>query len=238
MTSVPTRDVELSVPGGGAAGSPRVVQVQRSLMHHNDGVAAANREALRGVLVLNVLSSPGSGKTALLERTVAALAGDLRIGIVVGDLATDNDAQRLHAAGAPAVQIATGTVCHLEAEMVARALEGLDLAALDVVVIENVGNLVCPAAWDLGEDVRVVLLSVTEGEDKPLKYPRIFKDADAVVVSKVDIADAVGFDRPAAYANLERVSPGTQQFEVSARTGAGLDAWFEFLRERLAAKRA
>jgi len=233
--TVPTRDVELLTP---SAGTARVVQVQKSLMTHNDAVAASNREVLRHVLVLNVLSSPGAGKTALLERTVRDLAGELRVGIVVGDLATDNDAQRLHAAGAPAVQIATGTVCHLEAEMVARALEGLDLGALDVVVIENVGNLVCPAAWDLGEDVRVVLLSVTEGEDKPLKYPRIFKDADAVLVSKIDIGEAVGFDRAAAYANLDRVAPCARRLEVSARTGAGITDWLAFLRERLQAKRA
>jgi hydrogenase nickel incorporation protein HypB len=134
------------------------------------------------------------------------------------------------------VQIVTGTVCHLEAEMVARAAEGLELAGLDLLVIENVGNLVCPAAWDLGEDLRVALLSVTEGEDKPLKYPRIFKDADAIVVTKADIAGAVEFDRERALANLRSVAPGALVFELSAKSGAGMAAWLDYLRERRAAK--
>jgi len=232
-----TRDVRVSGHGTTETPGARVVQVQKSLMSHNDGVAAANREAFAGCLVLNVVSSPGSGKTALLERTVRALSGDLRVAVVVGDLETDNDAVRIHAAGAPSVQIVTGTVCHLEAEMVARAVDQLDLASLDVVVSENVGNLVCPASWDLGEDVRVTLLSTTEGEDKPLKYPRIFKDADAVVINKVDIAEVVGFDRSRALDAIAKVSPGTPVFELSARTGEGIDAWLAFLRERLAVKR-
>jgi hydrogenase nickel incorporation protein HypB len=234
---VSTRDVRVSPHGTAADPGPRVVQVQKSLMAHNDDVAAANREAFRGSLVLNVVSSPGSGKTALLERTVRDLAGDLRLAIVVGDLETDNDALRLHAAGAPSVQIVTGTVCHLEAEMVARAVEQLDLEGIDVLVIENVGNLVCPAAWDLGEDLRVTLLSVTEGEDKPLKYPRIFKDADAVVINKIDIAEAVGFDRDRALHSVRLVAPGARVFELSARTGAGMAPWLAYLREGRAAKR-
>jgi hydrogenase nickel incorporation protein HypB len=234
---VSTRDVRVSPHGTAAEPGARVVQVQKSLMAHNDGVAAANREAFRGSLVLNVVSSPGSGKTALLERTVRDLAGELRLAIVVGDLETDNDALRLHAAGAPSVQIVTGTVCHLEAEMVARAVEQLDLEGIDVLVIENVGNLVCPAAWDLGEDLRVTLLSVTEGEDKPLKYPRIFKDADAVVINKIDIAEAVGFDRDRALESVRLVAPGARVFELSARTGAGMAPWLAYLREHVAAKR-
>ena len=234
---VATRDVRVSPHGTAVTPGARVVQVQKSLMTHNDGVAAANREVFQGCLVLNIVSSPGSGKTALLERSVRELAGDLRVAVVVGDLETDNDAVRIHAAGAPSVQIVTGTVCHLEAEMVARAVDQLDLAGLDVLVIENVGNLVCPASWDLGEDLRVTLLSTTEGEDKPLKYPRIFKDADAVVINKVDIADVVGFDRERALDALAKVSPGTPVFELSARTGEGMDAWLAFVRERLAAKR-
>ena len=231
------RDVRVSGHGTAETPGARVVQVQKSLMTHNDGVAAANREAFAGCLVLNIVSSPGSGKTALLERTVRELNDDLRVAVVVGDLETDNDAVRIHAAGAPSVQIVTGTVCHLEAEMVARAVDQLDLANLDVVVIENVGNLVCPAAWDLGEDVRVTLLSTTEGEDKPLKYPRIFKDADAVVINKIDIAEVVGFDRARALESVAKVSPGTPVFELSARTGEGVSGWLTFLRERLAAKR-
>ena len=232
-----TRDVTVS-PYGTRAAEARVVQVQKSLMSHNDGVAAANRQAFRGSLVLNVVSSPGSGKTALLERTVRELHGELGVSIVVGDLETDNDAERLHAAGAPSVQIVTGTVCHLEAEMVARAVEQLDLGAADVLVIENVGNLVCPASWDLGEDLRITLLSVTEGEDKPLKYPRIFKDADAVVINKIDIAEVVGFDRERALASVRKVSPNARIFELSARTGEGIPAWLDYLREHRTAKRA
>jgi hydrogenase nickel incorporation protein HypB len=169
---------------------------------------------------------------------VRELKGELGVSIVVGDLETDNDAERLHAAGAPSVQIVTGTVCHLEAEMVARAVEQLDLAAADVLVIENVGNLVCPASWDLGEDLRITLLSVTEGEDKPLKYPRIFKDADAVIINKIDIAEVVGFDRERALASVRKVSPNARIFELSARTGDGVGAWLDYLREHRSAKLA
>jgi hydrogenase nickel incorporation protein HypB len=207
-------------------------------MSFNDGVASQNREAFGDRLVLNLVSSPGSGKTAVLERTVAGLTPDLKTAVVVGDLETDNDAVRIHAAGAPSVQIVTGAVCHLEAEMVSRAVDQLDLAGLDVLVIENVGNLVCPAAWDLGEDLRVTMLSVTEGEDKPLKYPRIFKDADAVVINKIDIAEAVGFDRERALEAVRQVAPAATVFELSARTGEGLEPWLAYLRERREAKRA
>lgn len=232
-----TRDVRVSGHGTSEAPGARVVQVQKSLMAHNDTIAAANRHAFARCLVLNLVSSPGSGKTALLERTVRDLASDLRLAVIVGDLETDNDASRLHAAGAPSVQIVTGTVCHLEAEMVARAADQLDVAALDVLVIENVGNLVCPAAWDLGEDLRVTMLSVTEGEDKPLKYPRIFKDSHAVIVNKLDIAEAVDFDRERALESVRKVAPAAHVFELSARTGEGMAAWLAFLRERLATKR-
>jgi len=237
-TKVATRDVRVRAHGTSAGTDMRVVQVQKSLMTHNDGVAAENRIRFARRLVLNIVSSPGSGKTALMERTVRELATDLAIGVVVGDLETDNDAVRLHGAGAPSVQIVTGAVCHLEAEMVARAVDGLDLDDLDVVVIENVGNLVCPAAWDLGEDLRVTMLSVTEGEDKPLKYPRIFKDADAVIINKIDIADAVGFDRDRALESVRQVTPNAKLFELSARTGEGMEPWLAWLRERRAAKLA
>jgi hydrogenase nickel incorporation protein HypB len=207
-------------------------------MSFNDGVADQNRTAFGDRLVLNIVSSPGSGKTAVLERTVAGLAQEMKVAVVVGDLETDNDAVRIHAAGAPSVQIVTGAVCHLEAEMVSRAVDQLDLDGLDVLVIENVGNLVCPAAWDLGEDLRVTMLSVTEGEDKPLKYPRIFKDADAVLINKIDIAEAVGFERDRALEAVRQVAPGAAVFELSARTGEGLEPWLAFLRERREAKRA
>jgi hydrogenase nickel incorporation protein HypB len=187
------------------------------------------------LLVLNVLSSPGSGKTTFIRETAVRLNERLRIGVIVGDLATDNDAARLGAAGIPVVQVTTGTVCHLDAEMVSRAAQGLDLESLDVLVIENVGNLVCPADYDLGEDLRVVLLSVTEGEDKPLKYPPMFHSAGCAVITKTDLAAAAGFDRNQALANLQRISHHARIFELSAKNGAGMHEWIEFLEQEHAA---
>jgi hydrogenase nickel incorporation protein HypB len=209
----------------------RAVVVRESLFAANDRRAERNRGYFEGLglLALNVVSSPGSGKTTLLARTIERLAGKARVGVIVGDLETDNDAQRLRAAGAPVVQVTTGTLCHLDAEMVGAALKNLDAKALDILVIENVGNLVCPAQFDLGEQVRVVLLSVTEGEDKPLKYPPIFRGADAVVVTKTDLVPHLDYDRDAVLAGIRRVSPDARVFETSARTGDGLDAWCEFL---------
>jgi hydrogenase nickel incorporation protein HypB len=207
------------------------VDVREGILAKNDRLAERNRgffEA-KGLRVVNLLSSPGAGKTTLLQRSAADLAGRLRLGVIVGDLATDNDARRLRESGLPAVQIATGTVCHLDAEMVARAKDRLELDALDVLVIENVGNLVCPASYDLGEDMRVVMMSVTEGEDKPLKYPLMFKTATLVLISKTDMAAAAGFDREAALANLRRVTPHARILELSARTGQGLEAWYAAL---------
>jgi hydrogenase nickel incorporation protein HypB len=214
---------------------PVTVPVGQSLKAKNAALAQENREHFRahGLLVLNVLSSPGAGKTALLERTLTELRDRVRSGVIVGDLATDNDARRLRRSGAPAVQITTGTVCHLDASMVARACEQLDLGALDLLLIENVGNLVCPAGYDLGEEVRVVLFSVTEGEDKPLKYPTAFKSAHVVVVTKTDLAEAAGFDRAAALDNVRRMVPQAVVFELSARTGQGMQAWYDFLLGRV-----
>jgi hydrogenase nickel incorporation protein HypB len=214
--------------------SARTVDVNQGILSKNDQLAARNRSLFRskGLLVLNVLSSPGSGKTAFIERTLTDLRGRLRGGVVVGDLATDNDARRIARSGAPAIQITTGDTCHLEAEMVARAAGQLDLDQLDVLIIENVGNLVCPSGYDLGEDLRVVLLATTEGEDKPLKYPVMFKTADVVIVNKMDIADAVGFDRQAALDAIRRTVPGATIFEVSARTGQGMADWYAYLARR------
>jgi hydrogenase nickel incorporation protein HypB len=212
----------------------RTLQVEQGILQKNDRLAERNRGYFqaKGLYVVNVLASPGAGKTAFIERTAADLGGRLRLGVIVGDLATENDAIRLRGHGIPAIQITTGSVCHLDAEMVSRAMEQLDLNTLDVLVIENVGNLVCPAVYDLGESARVVLLSVTEGEDKPLKYPVMFQSAQVVVVNKMDIAAAVGFDRETALRNIRRVAPDATIFEVSAKTGQGMEAWYAYLRDR------
>jgi hydrogenase nickel incorporation protein HypB len=217
----------------------RQVEIHAGLLDKNDRLAERNRGFFQAkrLLVLNILASPGAGKTAFIERMAADLGGRVRLGVIVGDLATDNDARRLRQAGVPAVQVTTGTTCHLDAAMVAAAMERLDLDALDLLVIENVGNLVCPATYDLGEDLRTVLLSVTEGEDKPLKYPIMFQCADAVVVSKTDLAAAAGFDREGALASIRRVAPKAPILEVSARTGHGMEDWYTFLDALLAAKR-
>lgn len=217
------------------------LNLNRSLMEKNDRLAERNRGFFRAkkLLVLNIVSSPGSGKTTFIRETAAQLSGMLRVGVIVGDLATDNDAERLRSAGIPVVQITTGTVCHLDADMVSRAAGQLVLDQLDVLVIENVGNLVCPADYDLGEDLRVVLLSTTEGEDKPLKYPPMFHSANVAIVTKSDLAAAAGFNRDQALMNLKRVSHHAQIFELSAKTGDGMKAWLDFLvKQRTAQERS
>ena len=214
-----------------ASDARRTMEVRQAILDRNDRLAERNRGFFRarGLLAVNFLSSPGSGKTTLLRETALRLRPKLKAGVVVGDLATDNDARRLRESGAPVVQITTGTVCHLEAEMVARAVNQLDLDGVRLLIIENVGNLVCPASYDLGEDLRVVLLSVTEGEDKPLKYPPMFQSANVVILSKIDLAEACGYEREAALENLRRVAPRARLFETSARTGQGMEAWCDFL---------
>lgn len=213
----------------------RTVTVEQGILDKNDRLAERNRGYFqaKGLYVLNVLASPGAGKTAFIERTAADLGQRVRLGVIVGDLATENDAVRLRGRGIPAIQITTGSVCHLDAEMVSRAMERLDLNALQLLVIENVGNLVCPAVYDLGENTRAVLLSVTEGEDKPLKYPVMFRSAQVVVINKMDIAGAVEFDRETALRNVRRVAPEATIFEVSAKTGQGMDAWYQYLEETI-----
>ncbi|MCX6545690.1 MAG: hydrogenase nickel incorporation protein HypB [Acidobacteria bacterium] len=208
--------------------------MHQSVFAANDRMAERNRGFFKalGLLTLNVVSSPGSGKTALLQKTIERLQPAARVGVIVGDLETDNDARRLRTTGAPVVQISTGTLCHLDAEMIARAVGQLDAKTLDILIIENVGNLVCPAEFDLGEDLRVALLSVTEGEDKPLKYPPMFRHAHVVVITKTDLAPHVDFDRASALENIRRVSPNARIFEVSAQTGAGMDKWCDFLKTR------
>jgi len=212
--------------------NPRLVELRQNVLKHNDLVAHALRQRFReaGVFVVSLVSSPGSGKTTLLEKTLTLLRPDHRVAALVGDLATENDALRLRRSQAPVKQITTGTLCHLEAAMVERALEGWDLDRLDFLFIENVGNLVCPSSYDLGEDLRLVLMSVTEGEDKPLKYPTIFNTSDAAVITKVDLATAVEFDWSAASRNIQAVRPGMRAMRVSAKTGDGMNEWMEFLR--------
>ncbi|MGH9619215.1 MAG: hydrogenase nickel incorporation protein HypB [Bryobacteraceae bacterium] len=210
---------------------PRLVEVRQNVLKRNDLLARELRSRFRaaGVCVVSLVSSPGSGKTAFLEKTLSSLRAKARVAALVGDLATDNDAARLARTLAPVRQIVTGTICHLDAEMVEKALGDWKLDELDFLFIENVGNLVCPSSYDLGEDLRAVLMSVTEGEDKPLKYPTIFNTADLAVITKTDLAEAVEFDWEAARHNIEAVRPGMETIAVSAKTGAGMEQWFKRL---------
>ncbi len=214
------------------------VPVRVSLMDKNDRIAERNRGYFmaKGVAVVSIASSPGAGKTALIERTLRNIQHTFEAGVIVGDLATDNDARRLGAADAPVVQITTGTVCHLDADMIANCIPKLDMDELDVVIIENVGNLVCPAAYDLGEAARVVLMSVTEGEDKPAKYPTMFQAADVVVITKTDMAGAAHFDRELALECIGRVAPEAEVIELSAETGDGMEGWYHYLDRCLKAR--
>jgi hydrogenase nickel incorporation protein HypB len=210
----------------------RIVELRRGILKKNDELAAELRQRFSSanVLVLNLVSSPGTGKTALLERTLRELReSGASVAALVGDLETDNDARRLASSGAPVRQINTHGICHLEAEMVGKHLEDWDLAALDYLFIENVGNLVCPSSYDLGEKIRVALLSVTEGEDKPLKYPTLYNSADAVVITKVDLAEPCSFNREVAFRNIHEICPGIRIFETSAKTGAGVPEWLGYL---------
>jgi len=219
---------------------PRLVEVRKNVLKQNDVVARALRDRFRaaGASVISLVSSPGSGKTAFLEKTLTMLRPNYRVAALVGDLETENDALRLARSQAPVKQITTGTLCHLEAAMVEKALDAWqDLNQLDFLFIENVGNLVCPSSYDLGEDLRLVLISVTEGEDKPLKYPTIFNSADVAIVTKIDLADAVEFNWEAAYSNIQAVRPGMRVFRVSAKTGAGMEEYIAFLAGRLAEMR-
>jgi hydrogenase nickel incorporation protein HypB len=216
----------------------RIVELRRGILKKNDELAAGLRDRFTsaGVLVLNLVSSPGTGKTALLERTLRELRErGLRVAALVGDLETDNDARRLAASGAPVRQINTHGICHLDAEMVSKHLEGwegVSLDALNLLFIENVGNLVCPSSYDLGESIRVAMLSVTEGEDKPLKYPGLFNSADAAVITKIDLAGPCGFDRDGALRNINEIRLGIRVFETSAKTGAGMEPWLNYLADQ------
>ena len=214
---------------------PRLVEVRRNVLKQNDIVARALRDQFRGagVFVVSLVSSPGSGKTTFLEKTLTLLKPKYRVAALVGDLATENDAVRLARSQAPVKQITTGTLCHLEAAMVQNALQAWNVNELDFLFIENVGNLVCPSSYDLGENLRLVLMSVTEGEDKPLKYPTIFNSADVAVITKNELSQAVEFDWQAARKSIESVRPGMQVFRLSAKTGEGMQNYLQFLAQQL-----
>src|ERR1700730_12077623 len=212
---------------------PRLLEVRKNVLKQNDVVARMLRERFRahGTFVVSLVSSPGAGKTAFLEKTLTLLRPQHRVAALVGDLATENDAIRLARSQAPVRQITTGTLCHLEAAMVDNALNGWDIGELDFLFIENVGNLVCPSSYDLGENLRLVLLSVTEGEDKPLKYPTIFNSADVAVITKMDLAAAVDFNEQTLDRNIQAVRPGMQILKLSAKTGQGMQELLDYLQK-------
>jgi hydrogenase nickel incorporation protein HypB len=220
-------------------GAGQTVTLAEKVLARNDALASENRDwlAARGILALNLMSSPGAGKTTLLERTARDLAGELVLGVIEGDQETALDADRMRAAGCRVVQVNTGTGCHLDAAMVRGALGALGPPDGSVVVIENVGILVCPALFDLGEAHRVVLASVTEGTDKPVKYPHMFRSADLVLVSKTDLLPYVDFDLARCTADLAKISPRAQVLPASARSGDGIPAWYDWLRQRVPAMR-
>lgn len=220
--------------------APRLLEVRKNVLKQNDVVARELRDRFHsaGVFVVSMVSGPGTGKTAFLEELLTRLQPRFPVAALVGDLATDNDARRLARSRAPVRQITTGTICHLEAAMVANSLVDWNLSGLRMLFIENVGNLVCPSSYDLGEHLRLVLLSVTEGEDKPLKYPTIFNSADVAVITKIDLAEAVGFGRELATANIHSVRPGMPIFHISSKSGQGIDSFLEFLAEQATASRA
>jgi hydrogenase nickel incorporation protein HypB len=222
----------------GAVVGGRRISVATGILKANDRMAEENRRRFdeAGVYVIDIMGGPGAGKTALLEATIPRMGAEVRIGVVVGDVATTRDAERIAVHDVPVVQITTesfGGACHLEASTVRQALDGMNLEDLDLLFVENVGNLVCPSHFDIGHHARVVVLSVAEGEDKPLKYPLAFHVSDAAVISKIDLAGHLGVDMGALRQNVERANPKAVRLELSARTGEGLDAWLEWLRGRL-----
>ncbi|HTH15788.1 MAG TPA: hydrogenase nickel incorporation protein HypB [Magnetospirillum sp.] len=218
------------VPGMSQA---RIIQIEQDILGKNDRMAADNRAFLadKGIFALNLVSSPGSGKTTLLCETIKRLSGKYPVAVIEGDQQTSNDADRIRATGAPAIQVNTGKGCHLDADMVAKACRRLELADDSVLFIENVGNLVCPAAFDLGEAYKVAILSVTEGEDKPLKYPDMFAAAGMMILNKVDLLPHLDFDVEACIANARKVNPDMVVLKVSARSGEGMDEWLAWISE-------
>lgn len=218
----------------------RTVRIEEDLLSKNNRLAARNREQflLQEVLVLNLVSSPGSGKTSILERTLSDLKHEICCAVLEGDQQTNNDAQRIAATGVPVKQINTGAGCHLDAHMVGHGIEPFDLLSTDLLLIENVGNLVCPAVFDLGEDHKVVVLSVTEGEDKPLKYPQMFQVSDLLLVNKIDLLPHLDFNLEACIAFAKEVNPNIEIIEMSCSEGSGMEAWYEWLREKVQLKNA
>lgn len=216
------------------------ISVVRNVLEANERIARQLREAFaaKGVLVLNLMSSPGAGKTSLLERTLTDLKGEFKMAVIEGDLQTDNDARRVAATGAQAVQINTEGGCHLDGSMVMEALSRIDMEGVDILFVENVGNLVCPAEFSVGEDFNVALLSVTEGDDKPEKYPLLFHISAAMILNKIDLLPYVDFDLEKAKNHGRKLNEAIALLPLSCRTGEGLDAWYGWLREKLAGKRA
>jgi len=212
-------------------GKRTVISIEQDILSINNRLASFNRALFKdkGIFVLNLVSSPGSGKTSLLERTLRDLSENLRFAVIEGDQQTDNDAQRIASTGVPVRQINTGAGCHLDAHMIMHGTENFDLENLDILMIENVGNLVCPAAFDLGENHKVVVLSVTEGEDKPLKYPQMFRNSTVMLLNKIDLLPHLEFDVEKCKEYARRVNPGIIIFEVSARSGEGMEAWYQWL---------
>lgn len=227
--------VQLPPPGDFHPGKTVKIEVKIPLMAENNRMAEQNRLHFKehNLKVFNLVSGPGAGKTTLLKRTLETIGESISCGVMVGDLETDNDAQRLRHQSVPVAQLNTGSACHLDASMIARGFESMHDTVKDLIFIENVGNLVCPAEFDLGETVRVALFACTDGEDKPLKYPPVYRSAHVVLLTKCDIAEACGFDRETAYANLRKIAPQAKTMEVSSKTGDGFDRWIEFIKSIL-----
>jgi hydrogenase nickel incorporation protein HypB len=248
-TAAPTTLTALTTPPAPLAPAPaaavpgrdlHIIQLETQILGKNQAIADRNRRhlAARNILALNLVSAPGAGKTTLLERTLTDLKATLRIAVVEGDQATSNDAERIRATGVAAVQVNTGTGCHLEADMLERAIDALQPVTDSLLLIENVGNLVCPALFDLGERAKVVIFSVTEGEDKPLKYPHMFAAASVLLLSKMDLLPHTRFDVERALSNALAINPGLTVFRLSAYTGEGMDAWYAWLRRETGSESA
>ncbi len=221
--------------------STREIKIVRKVLDVNDTIAAQNRKtfAEKGIFVLNVMSSPGSGKTATLEKTLSRVMPEIKTAVIVGDICTSNDANRLAVSGAPVVQVNTdafGGDCHLAAHVIKTAIGNFELEEIDFLIVENLGNLVCPAEFDIGEDLRVVILSVTEGEDKPIKYPLMFRVCDAALLNKIDLLPYLDYDKKETVKNILQVHPGMPVFEISAKTEEGFELWIDWLKQNISKK--